>query len=344
MHDLETRRVAEEIRERGAGRVLIQLPDGLRPRAISLAEDLARLTGAEILLSGDSCYGACDVAENQAKTVGADLIVHYGHSGMLEDAETPVIYVEAKMHFDSEALVAATLPLIEGWGKIGLASTAQHIHAMGDVVKALRRSGHQPVTGNSSWKALHDGQVLGCDFRTAQSIAEEVQGYLFIGSGRFHPIGLALATGKPVVTADPYTLTTGVIDEKEIRRLAMRRMAAITAAKGASRFGVLVSLKPGQLQLNAARSLRERLKLWGKSPVIICMDEIGETQLGNFTEAEAFISTACPRIALEGIANINKPILSLTEAEVMLGDKRWEDAWGRNYFSLNKHEPSIQKS
>jgi 2-(3-amino-3-carboxypropyl)histidine synthase len=342
MHDLETQRVAKEIRERGAGRVLIQLPDGLRPRALSLAEDLTRLTGAEILLSGDSCYGACDVAANQAKTVGADLIVHYGHSRMLEDSETPVIYVDAKMDFDAEALIAAALPLIEGWGKIGLASTAQHIYALGEVAEVLRRSGHQPVTGTSSAQALHDGQVLGCDYRTAQSIAEEVQGYLFIGSGRFHPIGLALATGKPVVTADPYTLTAGVIDEKEIRRLAMRRMAAITAAKGASRIGVLVSLKPGQLQLKAARSLRERLEHGGKSPVIICMDEIGETQLRNFTEAEAFISTACPRIALEGVANIKKPILSPTEAEVMLGEKRWEDAWGRNYFSLHQHETSIQ--
>lgn len=341
MHDLETEHVTREIQERGAKRVLIQLPDGLRPRALSLAEELTNLTGAEILLSGDSCYGACDVAVGQAKTLGADLIVHYGHSGMFEDAETPVIYVEAKMYFDSEALVAAALPLIEGWGKIGLASTAQHIHALGEVAEALRRSGHQPVTGNSSWKALYDGQVLGCDYRTAQSIAEEVEGYLFIGSGRFHPIGLAIAAGKPVVTADPYTLTAGVIDEKEIMRLAMRRMAAITAAKGARRIGVLVSLKPGQLQLNTARSLCERLEHGGKSPVIICMDEIGETQLENFAEAEAFISTACPRIALESVANIKKPILSPTEAEVMLGDKRWEDAWGRNYFSLHQHETSI---
>ncbi len=341
MYDLETQRVAEEIRERRAGRVLIQLPDGLRPQALSLVEELARLTGVEILLSGDSCYGACDVAINQAKTVGADLIVHYGHSGMLEDTDTPVIYVDAKMHFDSEALVKTALPFIEGWGKIGLASTAQHIHALREVAEALRRFNRQPVTGNSSWRVLNDGQILGCDYRTAQIISEEVQGYLFVGSGRFHPFGLAIATGKPVVTADPYTLTAGVIDEKEITRLAMRRMAAITAAKSAHRIGVLVSLKPGQFMLDAAQSLREKLVQRGKMPVIICMDEISETQLGNFTEAEAFISTACPRIALEGVANIKKPILSQTEAEVLLGEKQWEDAWGRNYFSLHQHETSI---
>ena len=97
MYDLETERVAEEITRRGVKKVLIQLPDGLRPKAFTLAENLDRLTDAEILLSGDSCYGSCDVALNQAEAIGADLIVHYGHSRMMEDNDTPILYIEAKM-------------------------------------------------------------------------------------------------------------------------------------------------------------------------------------------------------------------------------------------------------
>ena len=333
MYDLEPERVATEIRERGAKRVLVQLPDGLRPTAFALTETLTTLTDAEILLSGDSCYGACDVALSQAEEVGADLIVHYGHSRMLEETGVPTLYIEARMDFEVEALVEKAIPKLEKWGKIGLTATVQHAHRLGEVAASLRRAGLEPLVGSGVGRTPNDGQVLGCDYRTALSITDEADGYLFIGAGRFHPLGLALTTGRPVVVADPYDLSVDEIRRQEVKRLAMRRMAAITAARGASRYGVIVSLKPGQLQLDAAISLRDRLTQNGKRAAIICLDEVGSTQLGNFIEAEAFISTACPRIAVDGVADVNRPILTTAEALVMLGEKRWEEIWGRNYFS-----------
>jgi 2-(3-amino-3-carboxypropyl)histidine synthase len=333
MYDLEAERVAEEITRRGAKKVLVQLPDGLRPKAFTLAENLDRLTDAEILLSGDSCYGSCDVALTQAEAVGADLIVHYGHSRMMEDTGTPVLYIEAEMDYDAETLVEKTLPLVEGWDKIGLAATVQHAHKLGEIAESLKQKGLDPLIGPGRGRTPHDGQILGCDYHTAQSVAEEVDGYLFIGAGRFHPLGLALATGKPVVVADPYLSSVEELSEQEVRRLAMRRMAAITAARGADRYGVIVSLKPGQFQLDAAASLRDRIRKEGKKAAVICLDEVGSLRLGNFSEVEAFISTACPRIAVDGVAELNRPILTVTEALVMLGEKRWEEVWGGPYFS-----------
>ena len=333
MYDLETERVAEEITRRGAKRVLVQLPDGLRPKAFTLAEKLNHLAGAEILLSGDSCYGACDVALTQADAVGADLIVHYGHSRMMKDTDTPVLYIEAEMHYDAETLIKKALPLVEGWDKIGLAATVQHAHKLGEIAESLRRKGLTPMIGPGRGRTPHDGQVLGCDYHTAQSIAENAEGYLFIGAGRFHPLGLALATGKPVVVADPYLSSVEELSEQDVRRLAMRRMAAITAAGGADRYGVIVSLKPGQFQLDTAAYLRDRLREEGKKATVICLEEVGSLQLGDFSEAEAFISTACPRIAIDGVADLNRPILTVTEALVMLDEKRWEEVWGGPYFS-----------
>jgi 2-(3-amino-3-carboxypropyl)histidine synthase len=67
MHDLAQERVAREIKERKATTVLLQLPDGLRPTAFTLAQTLTEQTGAEIIISGDSCYGACDLALTQAQ-------------------------------------------------------------------------------------------------------------------------------------------------------------------------------------------------------------------------------------------------------------------------------------
>lgn len=331
MYDLEIERVSDEIRRRRARRALLQLPDGLRPQAFRLAGALRERTGAEVLLLGDSCYGACDVALRQAEALEADLLVHYGHSRMLPDTGVPVLYVEAKMDIDVESIVERALPLIKGWNTVGLTATVQHVHQLGEVAEALMRRGIHATIGVGGGKTPHDGQILGCDYGSARAVAGKVEGFLFIGGGRFHPLGLALATGKTVVAADPYLSSVTAIGEEELRRLAMRRMATITAAKGAQHFGIIVSLKPGQFELTTARRLRDKLEQQGREAAVICLDEVRPETLTNFSEAEAFINTACPRIAIDGVGDLRKPILTVEEAYVLLGERRWEELWGRSY-------------
>ena len=331
LYDLEVERVSDDIRRRRAVRVLLQLPDGLRPQAFQLVRALRERTDAEVLLLGDSCYGACDVALRQAGALEADLLVHYGHSRMLPDTGVPVLYVEAKVDIDVDTLVERALPLMGGWREVGLAATVQHVHQLGEVAEALRLRGLRAVIGAGGGRTPHDGQVLGCDYLSARAVVGEVDGFLFIGGGRFHPLGLALATGKPVVAADPYLSSVTEIGEDELRRLAMRRMAAITAARGARRFGVIVSLKPGQLELSAARSLRGKLEQQGREATVICLDDVRPETLANFSEAEAFINTACPRIAIDGVGDLRRPILTVQEAYVLLGEKRWEEIWPGSY-------------
>jgi 2-(3-amino-3-carboxypropyl)histidine synthase len=332
MYDLEPQRVAEEINKRGATRVLVQLPDGLRPQALTLTQQLEELADAEILLSGDSCYGACDLATNQAEALGADLIVHYGHSEMMETPSVDVLYVGAKVDFDPETLLERALPLIKEWERVGLTATAQHVHRLQDTARAIEKLGKTAVLGKGAGGTTQDGQILGCDYTAATTVADGVDGYLFIGTGRFHPLGLAAATSKPVVMANPYLSTAEKLGEGEIMRLAMRRMAAITAAKDAESFGIVVSIKPGQFQLSMARSIRERLRKKGKSVVMICLDEISSLKLGNFTEVKAFVNTACPRIAVDGLPDLIQPVLTTIETEIMLGERSWEETWGKEYF------------
>ena len=332
LYNLEIERVSEEIRRRSAKRVLLQLPDGLRPQAFTLIGALREQTGVEVLLTGDSCYGACDVAFRQAEALEADLIVHYGHSPMIPETRIPVLYVEARAEIEVTSLIESALPLIQDWKTVGLAATVQHVHQIGDVAETLRSRKISAVIGKGGGRTTHDGQVLGCDYRSAREVADEADGFLFIGGGRFHPLGLALATGKTVVAADPYTLSVTVFGEKELKRLAMQRMAAITAAKGAQRFGVLISTKPGQFDLSSAEAVCSKLEKQGREAAIICLDEVRPETLANFSEAEAFINTACPRIAVDGLSDLRKPILTVQEAYVLLGERRWEEVWGRSYL------------
>ena len=54
MYELELERVAAEIKRRGARRVLVQLPDGLRPFAFQIADNLRKAAPVEVIISGDS--------------------------------------------------------------------------------------------------------------------------------------------------------------------------------------------------------------------------------------------------------------------------------------------------
>ncbi|MBW2991097.1 diphthamide synthesis protein [Candidatus Woesearchaeota archaeon] len=75
-YNLELDKAAEKIKQEKANTVLIQLPDGLKPGAKEIQEELKKITNAKILIWAGSCFGACDVPK-----VEVDLIIQFGHSG-----------------------------------------------------------------------------------------------------------------------------------------------------------------------------------------------------------------------------------------------------------------------
>lgn len=329
MYNLDQERVIQVIEERNASIVLLQLPDGLRHTAFTLAQMLNEVTGAEIIISGDSCYGACDLALTQAKTIDADLIIHYGHSPMIE-TKTPVLYVEAAFDFDVIPLATKAFSLICDWDAVGLTTTIQHIHLLQEIASALNSKGIRTAIGKGN--PTHPGQILGCDYSAARAVVENVQGYLHIGAGRFHPLGLAATIGKPIVTANPYTMEIGLLQNKEVTRLAMKRMAAINNARSAEKWSILVSTKPGQKNVVQAKYLKKILIERGRKTTIILLDEINQRVLTNFSETQAFVDTACPRIALDNPPDTLRPILTPTETLIALNYKQWETTWGQGYL------------
>lgn len=77
-YDLEFPRIFKEIKKQKARRVLIQLPDGLKPLATEISDELEKETEAKIFIWLGSCFGACDVPN--AERNDFDLIVQFGHS------------------------------------------------------------------------------------------------------------------------------------------------------------------------------------------------------------------------------------------------------------------------
>ena len=76
--DLELPKAIEAIRQNNARTVVIQLPDGLKPKAMEICDALTEATGADILIWGGSNFGSCDTPP--LNSIKADLLIAWGHS------------------------------------------------------------------------------------------------------------------------------------------------------------------------------------------------------------------------------------------------------------------------
>jgi 2-(3-amino-3-carboxypropyl)histidine synthase len=315
--DFEEERIKQRIAKLEAKRVLLQMPEGLKPEGTRIAK-IVEKTGALPIISADPCYGACDLATAEAERLGVDLIVHFGHSKLVKHEQIPTIYVEARATAAVAAVVEKAVPLLSKYGKIGLATTVQHVQTLDETREILVRAGKTVVVGDAG-RVNYSGQVIGCDYSNVKSVANDVEAFLFIGGGRFHALGIALSTSKPTIIADPYENRAYSIDE-EAHRVLKQRWASIEEAGHAKTFGVLIGLKLGQKRLGEALKIKEIAEKNGKAAFLFAVREILPEVLMEFPSVDAYVNTACPRISLDAPSKFSKPVLTVNEFMVAAGE------------------------
>lgn len=76
-YDLELDKAVALVKDSGAKKVCVQLPDGLKPKAKEVVDTLRDATDAEVFVWSGSCFGACDTPN-----LGDDfdLVIQWGHS------------------------------------------------------------------------------------------------------------------------------------------------------------------------------------------------------------------------------------------------------------------------
>ena len=79
MYRIDLDKAVQEIRKHKAEKVMLQLPDGLKPNSQAIQRLLKDRTNAGIFIWAGSCYGSCDLA-TETKKLGADLLIHFGHA------------------------------------------------------------------------------------------------------------------------------------------------------------------------------------------------------------------------------------------------------------------------
>ena len=318
-YQLKVENIIEEIKKIDAHTVGLQFPEGLKIYATLVARQIEDETGAEVIISGDPSFGACDVSDASMKDV-VDLLVHFGHTPLHLEYEVPVLFVEAQFQLDVIPAIKEALNLLENYKIIGLVTTTQHLHILDEAAYFLEKEGKTIIMkeGQGTRKA----QVLGCNFSAVEELPVDV--FLYVGSGNFHPLGIKLSTNKTVIIADPYRNEARNIDQFADRILRIR-FARITKAREAKKFGIIVSSKKGQLRMELAKNLKSMIHKEGKEAYIIFMDHVSPELLIPFMDLDAFLVTACPRIAIDDAQMYKKPLLTPEELLIVLDKKKWED-------------------
>lgn len=299
----------EHLRSSGARTVALQFPEGLKRRAPETAAALKE-AGYSVVISGDPCYGACDLATDALAL--ADVLIHFGHAPV--DDHPNVIYEYVPFDFAPEAATKA-IDLLDTSLPVGLVTTVQHAHLTDAVAGVLEAEGFRVVVGEGNARTPCRGQVLGCSYASAR--AAGTPQFLYIGTGVFHAIGVGLATGARVVALDPYTGTAQVADAS---RLLRRRFAQIEKARQAETVGIILSTKTGQRREDLAR----RLAALSPAGDIICMREVSPDSLLNLGY-DCYVNTACPRLAYDDQVRFPVPVLSPPEYEIVRGIRDWDD-------------------
>ncbi len=305
------------VKDNGYGCVLIQVPDGLIPNVHEIAEQFEKEgIKARVWMNGN--FGACDTVN--PNIAGCDALIHIGHAEMPNlKLEYPVYFHELRDDVDVIPSLNGVLEELES--PIGLITTVQHVHRLDEVRGYLHQKGIEALLGMPSGRIKYAGQVLGCNFSTALMVKSRVKMYLYIGTGRFHPLGAAMVTGKKVLALDSHTGKHEIIEQGD--RFLRVRYGLIARAMDFERAAIIVSTKPGQKRMAVAEQLKSKAEERGKRADILVMDRISPQSLMG-SGYDVYVSTACPRIALDDHMNYDKPILTVREFEVVLGiRKEW---------------------
>ena len=314
--DFEKEKLVRELKKRKPKRVLIQLAEGIKQNSTEFA-DIFNELGIEAIFSGETSWGACAPAIQEAEALGADLIVHFGHAEFIK-IDFPILYIEVKDILNLNPLLEKSLKALKKYNKIGFSYSIQHKHDVDKIIEFYKSHGKEILLTKKLGHVAYEGHIVGCQYAGLKSIESQVDCFVILGN-QFHGMGAVLSVEKPVVLLDVYN--NDVRELSGLRdKILKQRAISIEKFRQAKNVGIIIEIKPGQ-KFGSPNYLLEKLKEQGKNPIIITMNELSPDKVMNFYNIEAFVVLACPRIPIDDFAKYPKTIITFKEALVALGNK-----------------------
>jgi len=333
-YNFEIHKCVWQIKRFEAKKVALQFPEGLQMFACTIADILEKFTNVETVIMGDVTYGACCVDDLTAKALGCDFLIHYAHSCLVPITVTTIrtIYVFVDITIDVQHFVDTIKHNFEPQSRIALVGTIQFVTAL-QASKKLLQQDYNIVIPQT--RPLSPGEILGC----TSSPVGDYDSIICLGDGRFHLESIMIS--NPEIKAyryDPYAkqMTYEEYDHEDMYEM---RKEAITKAKKAKKFGLILGTLGRQGSLKVLDYLEDLLKKNNKDYVIVLLSEIFPSKIDQFSDVDAWIQLACPRLSIDWGYSFSKPLLNSYEASITLGAVEWQPSYPMDYWAKNSLGP-----
>ncbi len=196
------------------------------------------------------------------------------------------IHIEARSEADIMPAMREAFRHLKEGGNAALMSTIQHLHKLEEARRFLEEN---------KISAVVSGQVLGC---RVPPVPDNTDKIIYVGSGRFHPLGVMMKTGIEVIAANPFTGKAVKMTKKDAEAIEKRKKAALSRFLSSDNIGILISVKKGQARVQGGteRIKEVRKKYSDKNFYLFAFNTLQEGYLDNFPFVECWVNTACPRI------------------------------------------------
>jgi 2-(3-amino-3-carboxypropyl)histidine synthase len=276
----------------------LQGPDGIKPKLIEFGSELKE-HGMEPIMIGASTFGACGIADEKAERMGAEALIHVGHSRFLHPEgadmdDIDVFYLPYREDRDLMGVLKEHYTEIDEDETVGLVGVTQYMDRREKAKEFLESKGYRVVDGKTGLRTTEPGQVLGCDAGAAHNIAEKVDAFVFLGSGHFHPSQVS-ETGKKVYVVDPYEEHIWVEPANSLEDEMQAEYARVIKHKDKKKWGIVTSSKKGQNYMRAVEIAKEKLERHGKDVYVFVEDRIFEADYKGFG-IDIYVNCACPRM------------------------------------------------
>uniref|UniRef100_A0A8C0J7G0 2-(3-amino-3-carboxypropyl)histidine synthase subunit 1 n=1 Tax=Chelonoidis abingdonii TaxID=106734 RepID=A0A8C0J7G0_CHEAB len=317
-YNFEIYKTVWRIQQAKAKKVALQMPEGLLMFACTIADIIERFTGAEVVVMGDVTYGACCVDDYTARALGADFMVHYGHSCLVPiDATQGVrmLYVFVDIKIDTSHFVETIHFNFPSGSCLALVSTIQFVSALQAASQELRSEYKVTIP---QCKPLSPGEILGC---TSPRLGPDTDAVVYLGDGRFHLESVMIANpGVPAYRYDPYSK---VFSREHYAHELMQhaRQEAIRTAAHARSWGLIL----GTLGRQGSTSILQ-------VPPEMCLT-CSWLGLGIRLPPALWVQVACPRLSIDWGGAFSKPLLTPYEAAVALKEIEWQQTSPMDFYA-----------
>lgn len=292
-------------------RICLQAPEGVRNQIFSIAEEIERETDNTVFIWMDSCWGACDTHIRSLEAY-VDYIFHFGHTANSLHESILFFSIDYDGPFTDTQRKGLEC-FLEKYSHIGVLTTVTYYRWAKKYLSQYKQL--EFVDSNYG-----EGIILGCDITAAIKNREKYQVFLFVGTGRFHPLGICHILKQPIYILNPLKESISCIGLHEIRTIIKKRYLRILAAVDKNKFAIFVSTKPGQNRISNAIDIKKKLEKIGKKAFLLIGDSLtNDTVLGY--DFDVIVNTACPRIGLDDYINFNKPVINMDEIVYITGEQ-----------------------